>query len=57
MPVQSVSEGGKVIGYKYGNTGKLYLVSEYGDALAKFKALQQAAAIENSQQMAGKPTD
>lgn len=54
MPVHQVVQDGKVIGYRYGETGKLYTIAECGsDAAARFKAIMQARAIEQSQQQAG----
>ena len=54
MPVHQVVQDGKVIGYRYGDTGKLYTIAECGtDAAARFRAIMQARAIEQSQTQAG----
>ena len=53
MPVNEVYDTqGKLVGYKYGQTGFLYTIKKWGKA-AKLKALMQARAIENSQKMSG----
>jgi hypothetical protein len=48
MPVHPVRSNGKIIGYKWGNTGKLYLVSKYGALRAKMLAYRQGRAIKVS---------
>jgi len=45
MPIKEVTKQGKLIGYKWGRSGKLYLISRYGKRGAKKKALQQMKAI------------
>jgi len=54
MPVHEVTRSGEVIGYKYGETGTVYLISEHGRAMAKMKAVKQGAAIRHSQEQRGK---
>ena len=49
MPVHPVRRDGKIVGYQYGDTGKVYPVSDGGKAEAAKKAGQQGAAIEHSQ--------
>ena len=50
MPVHDVRKDGKLIGYRYGKAGKLYLVSKYGRIRAKMLAFKQGAAISHSQE-------
>ena len=50
MPVHEVRKDGELIGYKFGNTGKLYLVSKYGRIRAKMLAFKQGSAISHSQE-------
>jgi hypothetical protein len=57
MPVHSVERGGKTVGYKYGDTGKLYLIQKWGKSEAAKKAGQQAAAIKHSQEREGRKTE
>jgi hypothetical protein len=45
MPVRPVKKQQKVVGYKWGGSGKLYTVSKYGKAGAKAKSELQARAI------------
>jgi len=47
MPVHPVRRDGKIVGYQYGDTGKVYPVSEWDAAK---KAGQQGAAIEHAQE-------
>ena len=56
MPVHAVTKGGKVVGFQYGETGKVYPVSKLGKAGAAKKAGQQAAAIKHSQERSGNRT-
>jgi hypothetical protein len=48
MPVHAVSKGGRVVGFQYGQAGKIYSVGKLGKAGAAKKAGQQAAAIEHN---------
>lgn len=49
MPVHAVTKNGKVVGFQYGQSGKVYSVKAYGGkAGAAKKAGQQGAAIEHS---------
>lgn len=48
MPVHPVMKNGKIVGFQYGNTGKVYSVASFGKAGASKKAGQQAAAIEHN---------
>jgi len=45
MPIKEVKTNGKVIGYKWGNSGKVYTFAKYGKKKAYNKALKQAQAI------------
>lgn len=45
MPIKEVKKQGKVVGYKYGNSGKLYLVSKFGKCKAKKMAEEQMKAM------------
>jgi len=44
MPVHEVLKNGKLIGYQWGNKGKIYLISSYGKEQAKMKANKQGEA-------------
>jgi len=48
MPGHAVTKNGKVVGFQYGKSGKVYSVSKLGKAGAAKKAGQQGAAIEHS---------
>ncbi len=54
MPVHPVRRGGRVVGYRYGTSGKLYTVAKHGKAGAARKAGRQAGAIRHSQKRSGK---
>ncbi len=56
MPVHAVTKGGKVVGFQYGTTGKIYSVASLGKARAAKKAGQQAAAIIHSEKASGNRT-
>ena len=43
MPVHPVRRGGKIVGYRYGTTGKLYR-----GASARARAIRQGRAIKAS---------
>ena len=45
VPVHPVRRGGVVVGFKWGRSGKLYLVKKYGFRKARSLALRQARAI------------
>jgi len=45
MPINEIKQKGKLIGYKWGKSGKLYLIKAYGKRKAYIKALQQSKAI------------
>lgn len=44
MPINEVKKNGKVIGYKWGKSGKVYLKSKYGCKKAREMAAKQAQA-------------
>jgi len=48
MPVHAVTKNGQVVGFQYGETGKIYPVSSLGKAGAAKKAGQQGSAIEHN---------
>jgi hypothetical protein len=49
MPVHAVTKNGKVVGFQYGETGKVYSVKAFGGkAGAAKKAGQQGSAIEHN---------
>ena len=45
MPVHPVSRKGRVVGYRWGGSGKLYSISKYGSSRAKRLAAKQGRAI------------
>lgn len=45
MPIKRITRGGVPVGYRYGQHGKLYLISHYGVNGAYHKAKRQASAI------------
>ena len=45
MPVRAITKNGKIIGYRWGKTGKLYTISKYGKRKAKTLSQKQAKAI------------
>jgi len=45
MPIYEIKKKGKLIGYKWGKTGKLYIIKKYGKKKAYNNALKQAQAI------------
>lgn len=45
MPVREVRRNGVLVGYRWGNSGKLYRIAEYGKDGAYRKALEQGRAI------------
>jgi len=57
MPVHETEKNGKTKGFKYGNSGKEYLISKWGKSEAKKKAILQAYAIKKSQERAGKKVE
>lgn len=44
MPINEVKKNGKVVGYRWGKSGKVYLKSKYGCKKAKEMAAKQAQA-------------
>jgi len=48
MPVHEVHKSGKVIGFRWGKSGKLYLISEYGKEKAYALAVAQGRAVHAS---------
>lgn len=48
MPIMEVRHGNRLIGYKYGVSGKLYTIITYGKAGAWKKARNQGIAIRMS---------
>jgi len=46
MPVHPVTKHGRLIGYQWGQHGKVYLVSEHGKQRAFERAAKQGRAIE-----------
>ena len=48
MPVHPVRRKGRLVGYKWGRSGKLYTTRKYGKAGARKRAEKQATAIRKS---------
>jgi hypothetical protein len=53
MPVNAVIQNGKTVGYRWGDAGEIYTIAQYGNDLAKYKALAQGSAITNSMMQKG----
>ena len=45
MPTRKIYKNGKIIGYRWGYGGKIYLISKYGEEKAKAMANKQQRAI------------
>lgn len=54
MPIMAIKKNRKLIGYKYGKSGKLYTLQKYGKESAYQKAREQGQAIKISQLRRGR---
>ena len=48
MPIRPIKSNGRVVGYRWGKSGKLYTISKHGKKGARDKAVKQAQAIHAS---------